>query len=149
MTLLENEVKLDELTESVLLTNFRIAQEHGNLYKISIFLEKISSIQMYRKSKTGLLLFGIFCVIVGAILSVGAIYLPEIYRELRFFGITLPLYLGIIFIIFFFLTRKHVITISPDGGKDLNIKINRKISSERIEEFITNIQDAKLKRIIP
>jgi hypothetical protein len=149
MTLLENEVKLDLFTESVLLTNYRITQEDGNSRRAYIFLEKISSIEMYRKSKLIFLLIGIFFLIAGLGLSIGAIFVPEIYRDLEFLGITMPLYLGIIFIIVFFLTKRSMITISPDGGKKLNIKISRKISNERIEEFITKIQSAKLKRTMP
>jgi hypothetical protein len=147
MTLLENEIKLDSFIESISLTNCRIMQEDGNSHKISIFLEKISSIEMYHKSKLILLFLGIFFVIVGLILSIGAIFMPEIYLELNLLGITMPLFFGIIFIIAFFLTRGCIIIVSPDGGKNLNIKINRKVSNERIEEFITNIQNAKLKRV--
>ncbi|MDR3000660.1 MAG: DUF2207 domain-containing protein [Fibromonadaceae bacterium] len=146
MTLLENEVKLDLFTESVLLTNYRITQEDGNSHKISIFLEKISSIERQHKSKLIFLFLGIFFVIIGLFLSIGAIFVPEIYIELQLFGITMPLFLGIILIIVFFLTRRGMIIVSPDGGKKLNIKLNRKIPNERIEEFITKIQSAKLKR---
>jgi hypothetical protein len=149
MTLLENEVKLDLFTESIQLTNYRITQEDGNSCGISIFLEKISSIEMYRKSKLILLLIGIFFLIAGLGLSIGAIFVPEIYRDLELLGITMPLYVGIIFIIVFFLTKRSTLTISPDGGKKMNIKISRKVSNERIEEFITKIQNAKLKRATP
>jgi len=97
MTLLENEVKLDSLTPSVQLTNFRIVKEHKNSYKISVFLEKISSI------------------------------------------------IGIAFTIGFFLTKKQVITISQNGGEKLDIEA-KGVAKERIEEFITNIQEAKQKK---
>jgi len=39
--LLEGEVKLNSLTESVLLTNFRVMKEVGKSYQISIFWKKL------------------------------------------------------------------------------------------------------------
>ena len=135
MTLLSGEVILDSLTESVLLTNYRIMKEHGNSYKISIFLEKISSIVMHYKIKPLLLFFGIICFIVGGVLFD--------YNEAL--GI-LSLIVGIILIIAFYLTCKHVLVISPDGGMKLEIEVKR-TSRERIEEFLTIIQEAKQAKI--
>ncbi|MCL2261050.1 MAG: hypothetical protein FWC15_06830 [Fibromonadales bacterium] len=146
MTLLENETKLDLFTESVFLTNYRIMQENGDSHKIFIFLEKISSIEMRRKSKLFFLLLGIFFMVLGLVLSV-ALMIEPAWRddeELAVLGITV--FLGIIFFIIFFLTKGSLITISPDGGKNLNIKVSRKITGERIEEFLTKIQNAKLAR---
>ena len=170
--LLENEVKLDSFTESVLLTNYRIMQENGNEHKTSIFLEKISSIEMCRKGKGSkvFFLFGIFFIISWLILLAFIIIIPEIdaieyliYSEygiwpstytklissaLGFFGITAPLFFGLALIIAFFLTRERIIIISPDIGKNLNIEVSRKMSGESIEEFLTKIQNAKLNRRI-
>jgi len=135
MTLLENEEKLDSLTKSDLLTNYRIMKESGNSYKISIFLEKISSIVVYYETKPLYLLLGIVSIIAGLIMfGVG----EELFQRISLFTFVI----GVIFIINYFLTKKHVITISPDGGKNLNIEV-KGTSKERIEEFITNIQRAK------
>ena len=65
MIFLENEVKLDSLTQSVQLTNYRITKEYGDSYKMSIFLEKISSIEMHYQRKPLLLLLGIVSLIAG------------------------------------------------------------------------------------
>jgi len=146
MALLENEVKLDLFTESVLLTNYRIMQENGNSHKIFIFLEKISSIEMCCKSQLKFLLLGIFFMVLGLALSVGLMINPgwRAEAELAILGTTV--FFGIIFFVIFFLTKGSVITILPDCGKNLDIKIDRKISGERIEEFLTKIQNAKLAR---
>ena len=133
MTLLRDEVKLDSLTDSVLLTNYRIMEEHGDKYKFSIFLEKISSIEMRYKSKLLLLILGIIVGIAGMM-----------GMSMEGPGAGAPLLLvGIFLVIAFFLTRKHVITVSPDGGKNLDIEVTG-ISSERVEQFLTNVQAAKL-----
>ena len=149
MTLLENETKLDLFTESVLLTNYRIMQENGNSYKISIFLEKISSIEVCRKSKLKFLLLGIFFMVLGLALSVGLMIEPSWRYEAEFALLGAILSLGIIFIVVFILTRSHIIAISPDGGRNLNIKVDRKISNERIDEFLAKLQSAKLSRVNP
>jgi len=130
MTFLENEEQLDTLSNTVL-TNYRILKEEENSYKISIFLEKISSIEMHYKQKIYLILLGICSVFGGLYIAQG--------EEMI---ITAGIILGVVFIIAYFVTRKHVITITPDGGKNLDIEVQG-VKNERIEEFITNIQKAK------
>jgi len=138
MTLLENEVKLSSFTHSVLLTNYRILKEYGNSYKISIFLEKISSIVVFYKSNPFLLFVGGFLIIAGLILLLGV-------DDYQVFG-ALSLIVGIACIVLFFSTRKHVIVVSSDGGSDLGITV-KNTSTELVEEFITKIQEAKQKKI--
>ena len=136
MTLLENEVKLVEFAKSIILTNYRVLMEEGKLYKISIFLEKISSIETRYKSKHYLILLGIIALIVGIIMKISAEY--EDFSLLFFI-------IGIICIISFFFTRKHVLSISSDGGAKLEAEI-KKAPHEIIEKFITSIQEAKQKK---
>jgi uncharacterized membrane protein (Fun14 family) len=131
MTLLENEEKLDYLGNSVLLTNYRVLNEHGDKYKISIFLEKISSIVVHFKQNIFVLIAGIISLIVGL---AGANY-----------DLSILIVVGIVLIAVWWFTRKFVITISPDGGKDLDIEV-KNTSSDRIEDFITKIQEAKQKK---
>jgi hypothetical protein len=142
MKLLENEVKLDFLTESVLLTNHRIIKEYRNSYKISIFLEKISSIEMYYRENpfymlSGLLFFFFFLVLLPREQTYG------IWME-NWMGVLLMI-VGVIFMIAFFFTKRHVIIVSPDGGEDIRVSI-KWATNERIEEFITNVQEAKLRK---
>jgi len=131
MTLLENEVILDSLA-SVQLTNYRITKEYGKSYKLSIFLEKISSIEAAYKSKPYLILIGILLIIIG-------LYLAN--DNIQEFGI-FSVIVGIVLIIAYFRTRKNILRVSPDGGTNLDLAV-KGVSNERVEEFITNIQRAK------
>jgi len=121
--LLGNEVQLDSLTGTILLTNYRIMNDQGSSYKFSVFLDKISSIemQMHEKRKTPLLVLGILLLIA--------------------YG------LGIILIIAYFFVKKreHTIVVAPDGGKLFEVAV-KDHSSKRIEEFIKNVQEAQLAR---
>ena len=138
MTLLENEVQLDAL-HSVRLSNYRITQEFGSSYKISIFLEKISSVVVLYKSKPLLLLLGLILIAAG-------FYFLDQSDDIEQIMGGVSLGVGVILIIAFFVTRKHVLTISPDGGMSLDASV-KGVSNERIEEFITKIQEAKQTKI--
>ena len=137
MTLLEKEKELDTLAH-VVLTNYRIMQERESSYKISIFLEKISSIEAQYKRRLFLLILGIAALVSGPIL-----FAAEGYSDIEWV-ITL-LSVGIAFVVAYFFLGKHTIEISSDGGKSLDIYVKRMLNS-RVEEFITNIQKAKLER---
>jgi len=140
MTHLENEVKLDALTNQDQLTNLRIAQEYsdflGASYKNSIFLEKISSVEVRFKSKPLYLILGIVSFIAG-------ISLMSNYNT-REIGNAL-LIIGIVLIVIFFFTRKHVVSITPDGGNSIDITA-KGVNESRIEEYLTNIHEAKFAR---
>ena len=133
MRLLKDEVKLDTLTDSIVLTNQRIVNERGNKYKNSIFLEKISSIEMHYKNQLAFLISGIIVCIIGII---------PLFDDQS--GAGLPLLLiGIVLITAFFLTRKHVIIVYPDGGKSFEFGV-KGASPDRIDEFLTNVRAAIL-----
>jgi len=140
-TLLKNEIKLDALTNQDQLTNLRITQEYsdffGAAYKNSIFLEKISSVEVHFKSKPIYLVLGVIIFILG-------IWAKSEFREDSAF--TFGLIVSVVFIVAFFLTRKHVISVTPDGGKSIDITV-KGVGETRIEEYITNIQEAKLARV--
>ena len=134
MILLENEVKLDALTD-VQLTNWRILQEYssvGGSYKNSIFLEKISSVEVHYKSKPLYLILGVIVFIYG----IWAFHEED--------GLSvLCLFISASLVVAYFLTRKHVVSITPDGGSRINIVV-KGADESHIERFITNIQEAKL-----
>jgi len=139
MKYLGNEVKLDALTDQDQLTNLRITQGYNAFlkasYKNSIFLENISSIEVRFKSK-------ILYLISGLVFLILSIY--SIAERAGWLSV-LSFIVGATFIAIFFFTRKHVISITPDGGKSIDITV-KGISKSRIEEYITNINEAKLAR---
>ena len=134
MTLLENEKNLDFLEKNaVVLTNFQLTQENGNLYKISIFLKNISSIIAHYKTEPIFIVLSTVSFIAGVVLALQGYFIS--------FGIA-SFVLCAVLTAAYFLTKKHVITVSSDGGEKMVIEVQKK-SHERIEEFITNIQQAK------
>jgi hypothetical protein len=144
MTFLENEVKLDSLEQSVLLTNYRILKGNRNLYNTSIFLDKITSITMRYSRKPLLLYLGGISIFIGMI---SHYYVKTSYYNYDEAPQSSPfmifLIIGIVFTISYFLTKKPIITIYPDDGKKIDIEV-KKTSKECIEKFVTNIQEAKL-----
>ena len=141
MILLENEVKLDALTNKDQLTSLRVLLEYSNFggsYRNSIFLEKISSIEVHYKSKPVYIILAVIVFILG-------IWAQSEIRRDGEVALIACLFVSILFIVAFFLTRKYTVSITPDGGKSIDIEA-KGLSEERIEQFIANIQEAKLAR---
>jgi hypothetical protein len=140
MKLLPNEEKLITSNEDrIILTNFRITKRDeiwGKSYRISIFLEDISSIEVHFKSNIILLSIGILLILAGGVIG-------DLGGAESSAG---PLLLGGIFIAVWWFSRKHIVTVSSDGGSSLNILV-KGMSDAKIEDFITSIQEVKLKRI--
>ena len=132
MTLLKDEKILDSL-RNVVLTNYRIVNTVGSSYEIIIFLQKISSIERHYESHILTLLLGIFFSVIGII----GLSLEVFFRPI---GVSF-LIVGVVLILISFLARKHTIIVSPNGGQKLKIEVQG-LSNERIEEFVTNIQNA-------
>lgn len=134
MKLLPNEEKL--LTsngEKIVLTNYRIQMDDsilGQSYSISIFLENISSIEIKYKNN-------ILFLILGALSAIGGFAggSPE-----------LGLIVGGIFIAIWWFTRKHVVSISSDGGSSLDFQVSG-MKMEQIYDFRYNVELAKQERI--
>ena len=137
MTLIKDEKILDSLG-NVVLTNYRIVNTVGSSYEIIIFLQKITSIERHYESSFSALLFGILFSVMGII----GFFLKsffELPERVMIYMAGVFLISGMAFILICFSTRKHTIIVSPDGGQKLKIEVQR-LSNERIEEFITNIQ---------
>jgi len=96
---------------------------------------------MHYKTKPLFLILGIIFLVAG---------IPLLIYELEYghsnFG-ALSLFIGVVFIVIYFATRKHVITISSDRGKDLDVEM-KGTSKERIDEFLTKIQEAKQTKLM-
>lgn len=107
----------------------------GKSYKISIFLEDISSIEVQYKSNIIFLIIGIILALVGLVMS-----------EQGGGQAVSGLIGGGIFIALWGFTRKHLVTISSDGGSSLNFVVQG-MTDDKIEDFVTSVQDAKRKRV--
>ena len=133
MKLLPNEeVILTLSNEQLTLTNQRIHMNYaelGQAMTISIFLEKISSIETKYKSY-------LFLLIIAAIVFLGGIAGNEM---------TGAVVGGGIFFAIWWFTRKHVVTITSDGGSSLNYMIQG-ISTDNIHDFVHQVSAAKQNR---
>ncbi len=83
-----------------------------------IMLDKISSIELtYYKSSIWLLIIGI---------------------------ITIPIIVGIILIIIFFTSKRHVVSVTPDGGKPIIFE-TKGMKREFLADFIDKVETASMK----
>ena len=140
MKLLPNEEKLiTSNADKIVLTDHRIQMTDsvwGKTFTISIFLEDISSIETKYKSK-------ILFIILGAICVLGGVYIAGEYSADE--GIAL-LILGVIFFAVWWFTRKHIVSISSDGGSSLNFMVHG-TGKEKIQDFVHSVSVAKQKRV--
>jgi hypothetical protein len=140
MTLLPGENKLiTSDNDRMILTNYRITKQDeiwGKSYKISIFLEDISSIEVHFKSHIVLLIIGVLMVLAGLGMSIEAGPIVSVGS----------IVVGGIFIAIWWFSRKHIVSIFSDGGSTLNI-LAKGMSDSKIDDFITSVQEAKLKRM--
>ena len=134
---LEKEVSIISSNEDkVVLTNQRIMMKEkvwGKSYKIFIFLEDISSIETRYKSNVLLLILAVIAAIGGFVIGENTVILGG-------------LIVGALFVVLWWFSRKNFVQISSDGGSSLKLSVVR-MSDEAVEDFVTEVQEAKLKRI--
>ena len=134
--LLENEEKT-HLGKNTYITNYRVWHQDnfgGKMHFVSILLKNISSIEVHYQNKKLLLLLGIVFIIAGLMCGFGVGELG-----LSLIG-TIP---GIIFIVLYFLSRKHVITISSNGGSKIDIYTSG-LSRDSIFKFVNSVETSIL-----
>lgn len=141
MKLLPNEEKLiTSNADKIILTNHRIQMTDsvwGQSFTVSIFLEDISSIEIKYKSNILLIILGVICVL-------GGFYMAGQSRGSE--GMIAGLVLGGIFFAIWWFTRKHIISISSDGGSSLNFMVQG-MGDEKINDFVHNVSLAKQTRV--
>lgn len=139
MKLLPNELEVVTSNDNkIILTNHRIQMNDsmwGQSFFISIFLEDISSIETKYKSY-------IFFLILAGISVLGGIFGVVSGNEEAF----LSLIFGGIFFAAWWFTRKHVISISSNGGSSLNF-IVQGMGNEQINDFVYKVSLAKQTRV--
>lgn len=144
MKLINNEeITISANSDEVVLTNYRVYQsskEWGKSFRLSIFLEDISSIETRYQSDIYLIIIGFIIALLGLTQignspGGGINYIPVI-------GIVI----GVIFLAIWLASRKNIIKISSNGGSALNCQVEN-MSDEAIEDFIILVLNAKLDRI--
>jgi|GEM_PF-613235 hypothetical protein len=146
MTLLLNEHEVLTSNENqIILTNKRIQmtqKDWGRSYKISIFLEDISSTQVLYKSNIVWLVLGIFSLVYFAL----ALIQNDRFSYYDKAPMQISLVVGLIFLALYWFSRRHIISIHSDGGKPLEFMINR-MSDAEIEHFFDKVQSSKHDRM--
>jgi len=144
MNLFEGEQTLTSADgNAILLTTHRIRSNNihgwGQQSTTSIMLEKISSIQANYISYPILLVVAALFVLIGFIL--GNSYQPNN-------GATVvPIIIGILLIIVYFATRKHICIIASDGGARI-VFATSNMKKETLLGFIDDVEKAKAKRVL-
>ena len=117
----------------IILTNYRVYMKDkilGQSYSVGIFLENISSIEMKHKQR-------VIFLILAILNFIGGIYLGELSSAIV--GV-------LIFAAIWWFTRRHVVSISSNGGSSLDFKVTG-MSDYQVENFIYELSEAKLERI--
>lgn len=139
MTLLPKEEKIITANnDKIILSNLRIYMSYktwGNAYSISVFLEDISSIEVKYKSNIIFVILGLISLAVGALMT---------ERESQ--AIIIGAATSIVCFLLYRFTRKHVISISSNGGGIANI-LAEGMKDDKIEEFVHTVSSAKLDRV--
>ena len=130
----------------MVLTNLRIhinEKKLGYSYKNTIFLEDISSIEDKFTSLIIALIVGIFSGTIWLLYLFNFIS-PQNPNEpnIQFisFGVS------ILSNLLYWLSRKHIVSISSNGGKPIDFSVNN-MNEEMIDDFIFKVQESKKQRI--
>ena len=117
MNLLPNEEKLVSSNEDkIILTNHRIHLRDsvwGQSFTISIFLEDISSIEIKYKSNIVFMILGVICILGG------------FYAAGQGGNLLGGIVIGGIFLALWWFTRKHVVSVSSNGGSSTSQGVDR------------------------
>lgn len=118
----------------VTLTNLRIRYSDSELSKahiISILLEKISSIEIHYSSQILYLIIGVIAAGFGGFAMMNG---TEDYGALI-------VIVGLILIALYFSSKRHLITISSDGGGKINFQA-KGMKKESILDFVNKVEKA-------
>jgi hypothetical protein len=113
----------------------------GHSYSITIFLEDISSIEIRYNSH---IIFLILAAIVG-LFWVYLLFASSGYSS-NGSSPTGAFLLALLFALLYWITRRHVISISSDGGKSLNFLVSQ-MKEDQIQEFTHKVHAAKAERM--
>jgi hypothetical protein len=118
-------------SNEVLLTNYRLRYSVDNAEVTSIMLDQISGVRILKQSQPWLLLLAGLCLIAAIVFATG----PDNSYPL------IALVATAIFVILYFATRAHVITVASSS---MSIVFQTKgIGSEKVLAFVNQIEDAR------
>lgn len=121
--------------DRLVLTTHRLqltSKDWGSSYKNILFIEDISSIEVRYSSLVIALVIGVFALIGGLMWA----------NDSSVSQLNIATISGIILIIVYFLSRRYLVSITPNGGKPLNFEIGQ-MSTEEVNDFIDKVQLAK------
>lgn len=139
MKLLPNEeVITSSDAQNVILTTeriYRIDAVWGSSYQVSICLEDISSIESKYTSRVWLIVIAVVVVAMGFAFS-----------DRNSSALMGSIVIAIACIIAWYMSRRHIISISSDGGAALNFEVTG-MSTDAIDDFIYNVSLAKAAKV--
>lgn len=136
-TILPNEEKLLAYNgNDLILTNQRVSIEDRRLGDVNFFLEHITAVAAVQKGYKVLLVPGCMAVLAGLVLLVTG-------NTNQF---QIALIAGIIMLLFWWATRRSVISIASDKGivSDVDVDI---MTKEEIQSMIDDIEEARISRM--
>ena len=140
----QNELFSDEkiITQSdgnlITLTDYRIRytdKEWGRAYIISILLRNVSSIQIRSRSRWYFFVIGVLILLFS--LNYFLFSYPGVIEGI------IGLVVGSVFIYLYLRSRKHYLTISSNGGNDINFFI-QDMKQETVIDFVNRVEKAML-----
>ena len=124
----------------VILTTHRIrynATNSAQSHLVSMMLEKVSSCESRYQSWPVLLVLGVLAVLLGG------------FSLFQFGGQQMAapaIAVGFVLVVAYFASRKHVISISSDGGSRIGFE-TKGLKREAVVSFINGIEKAKTERV--
>lgn len=139
--LLKGEELISQSANNVVtLTTHRIrynATNSSQSHLVSMMLEKVSSCETRYQSWPVLLVLGAVAILLGAF-SLQRLGGPEVPG--------LAIVVGLVFIVAYFTTRKHIVSIASDGGSRIGF-VTTGLKREAVVAFVNGIEKAKNERV--
>ncbi|GGH82530.1 hypothetical protein HNQ91_005828 [Filimonas zeae] len=136
-TILPNEEKLLAYNGTdLILTNQRVSIEDRRLGDVNFFLEHIAAITTAQKGYKVLLVPGCLSVLTGLVLLTAGVS-----NQFQIFLIA-----GIIMLLFWWATKKSVLSIVSDKGVVSNVDVDI-MTKDEIQSMIDDIEEARQSRI--
>lgn len=118
------------------LTNYKIryvSKSFGRARIVSIMLNEVSAIEVYFRSFIPALIVGVLFLLAALLIAADS---PRSQSPL---GLAV---VGLVFIVYYFLSRKHVVSIVARGKRSIDFE-SRGLNTEAIMRFVDKVEKAK------